>query len=117
MQESNKKRNIREMLQYIEKRPGMYLGINEKRLDYVCYFIDGWLLNNDYGINSKYYKGIDQWIYDWCITNKYELVIDTAIYRPIYKTIYKVTQNEEDACELFFKLSYEFLDLLEKEEN
>lgn len=31
---------IRKLLQNIEKRPCIYLGTKEKRLDYLCYFLD-----------------------------------------------------------------------------
>lgn len=104
------------MLGYLKKRPGMYLGTCEKRLDYVCHFIDGWLLGNKEPIiNYKYHMGITQWICDWVLKNK---SIDVSQIRgPKYRMIYEVAESDEEAWELFFKLSYEYLDCLEMEDT
>lgn len=116
MEESNNKRPIREMLGYIEKRPGMYLGTDKKRLDYVCHFIDGWLLGNKEPIiNYKYHMGITQWICDWILKNK---SIDVSQIRgPKYRMIYEVTEGEKEAWELFFEIAYEYIDYLESKEK
>ena len=118
MKESNNKRPIREMLGYLEKRPGMYLGTGGKRLDYLCHFIDGWLLGNKEPlINYKYHMGITQWISDWILKNKSIDVSHLRLSGPKYIMIYEVTESEEEAWELFFIIAFEYIDYLELKEK
>lgn len=56
--EDNQQRTIREMLEYIKKRPRMYLGEKEGRIDYLRPFLARWFWNNDEGINGIYRAGI-----------------------------------------------------------
>lgn len=115
MKEDNQQRTIREMLEYIKKRPGMYLGEKEGRIDYLRPFLTGWFWNNDEGINGIYRAGISHWIYEWINKNDESLNVEFSFLWD--KMIYHVTDTEEEAWELFFKLSYKYLDQLETEEN
>ena len=113
----NQQRTIREMLEYIKKRPGMYLGEKEGRIDYLRHFLAGWFWNNDEGINGRYRAGIAHYIYEWIRKNKSNEFTKIEFSFLWYKMIYSVTDTEADAWELFFKLSYEYLDCLEAEVN
>lgn len=115
---SSAKYVVREVLNSIQKRPAIYIATKEKRLDYACHFIDGWLFGNKEPIiNYKYHMGITQWICNWILNNK---GIDVRqIKGPKYMMIYEVTEDEEQAWELFFKIAHDYLDYLEsqKDEN
>lgn len=115
MEREIEKRTIREMLQLIEKRPGMYLGEKDSRIDYLYHFLTGWFGNNDDEVNSRYRAGIANWIYDFIVRTKSEEVSDIEFSFLWYKMIYGITNSEKEAWDLFFKLSYEYLDYLEKE--
>lgn len=111
-----KKYTIREMLKNIEKRPGMYLGTDERRLDYLCHYLDGWFVNNECKENNMYRAKMANWIYDYIENNSsgdYSKIEFSFLW---YKMIYCITNTEEEAWKLFFKLSYEYLDYLEKED-
>lgn len=61
MEKTSNKRPIREMLGYLEKRPGMYLGKKGIRLDYLSHLLDGWLLGNvEPIINYKYHMEVSK---------------------------------------------------------
>lgn len=117
MKRGIEQRTIRKLLQNIEKRPCIYLGTKEKRIDYLCHFLDGWFINNKCEVNSKYCARMANWIYDWTINNRNEESSKVEFSFVWYKMIYSITNTEEEAWKLFFKLSYAFLDRLETEEN
>lgn len=112
-----KKLSVSELLNYIDRRPGMYLGSNEKRLDYLCHFLDGWFINNECELNVRYHEGITKWIYNWILKNKKKTEDDMKFLLPRYKMIYNITNSEQEAWDLFYKISDNFLDFLENEEN
>lgn len=95
----------------------MYLGSNEKRLDYLCHFLDGWFINNECELNVRYHEGITQWIYNWILKNKKKAEDDMKFLLPRYKMIYNITNSEQEVWDLFYKISDNFLDFLENEEN
>lgn len=117
MEQEIRQRTIREMLRNIEKRPCIYLGTKENRLDYLCHFLDGWFINNKCEVNISYCARMANWIYDWAVKNGFEESLEIRFSFLWYEMIYCIAESEEEAWELFFKLSYEFLDLLEAEEN
>lgn len=114
MEREIKQCTIREMLQNIEKRAGMYLGEKDSRIDYLYHFLSGWFGNNSKGINGRYRAEIANWIYDWVVNNRNADFSEVEFSFLWYKMIYSIANTEEEAWELFFKLSYEFLDFLEK---
>lgn len=119
MNSNNRDRDItiREMLVCLNERPGMYLASNEKKLNRLSHFVDGWLLNNKVPqINHNYHMGITHYISDWIMKNKCIDVSQLQLLGPKYKMIYAVTRSDEEAWELFFKISYEYLDYLEAED-
>lgn len=116
MERGIEQRTIREMLQFIEMRPGMYLGEKDSKIDYLYHFLSGWFGNNDNKINSSYRAGIANWIYDCIVKTKNEDASDIEFSFLWYKMIYCITNSEKEAWELFFKFSYEYLDYLEKED-
>lgn len=107
------------MLINIEKKPNIYLGTKEKRLDYLCHFLDGWFINNECESNNKYHAQMANWIYDWIMENKEEGESSSSLKFSFlwYDMLYNITKTDDEAWELFFKLSYEYLDYLEIEEN
>ena len=62
-------------------------------------------------------NGIAHYIYEWIRKNKSNEFTKIEFSFLWYKMIYSVTDTEDDAWELFFKLSYEYLDCLEAEVN
>ena len=118
MEAESKKYAVRDVLNSIEKRPAIYIATKEKRLDYACHFIDGWLFGNKEPIiNYKYHMGITQWICDWILKNKHVDVSHLQYRGHKYIMIYEVTEGEDEAWELFFKISYEYLDYLESKDK
>ena len=118
MERKDRKYSIREILASMEVRSVMYLATKEKRLDYLCHFLDGWLFGNkEPMINYKYHMGITQWICDWIMKNKSIDVSHMLLSGHKYNMIYEVTDSEEEAWELFFVIAYEYIDYLESKEN
>ena len=117
LEKERRYRTILEMLRYIEKNPRIYLGTNEKRLDYLCHFLDGWFINNECELNIKYHAAMANWIYEYIMKNVTMVNSSVEFSFLWYKMIYNVTKTEEEAWELFFKLSYEYLDKLEIEKK
>lgn len=115
MNENNKKYELRELLDTVKKRPGIIgMANEEKRIDYLCYYLDGWSANKASTINYDFVKGMAHWIYKWiCENNEESSNVEFSFLW--YKMIYSVVNTEEEAWELFFKLSYAYLDQLEAE--
>lgn len=99
---------IRELINAMRSRPQMYL--EDMKLDYIYHFIFGYLMSIK--VNGKEsVRGISfarymfYWILEWIVKN-----ID-ASYKPKdfhwHHIIYEVTNSEDEAVELFFKISDE----------
>ena len=116
MKKNTEQCTLNKLLNNIEKRPGIVgMANNEKRLDYLCYFLNGWFINNKSKISARYCKEFAHYIHSWIMRENKISNIDFSFLW--YKMIYKVTETEEEAWKLFFKMSYEYIDKLEAEEN
>ncbi|MGZ7441223.1 hypothetical protein [Paenibacillus sp. TH7-28] len=100
--------NIEELISAIRRRPGMF--VQEKRLDYIKYFITGF---HCHGSVSKTAGAIDYhfseefhvWVRGWIKNN---LGIEFDEERGWYEYIISSTKNNEEAFDLFFRLADEF---------
>lgn len=117
MKQEYQGRTIKEMLINIEKNPGIYLGTNERRLDYLCHFLDGWFINNENELNNKYHAQMANWIYNWIMENRSLENKNIKFSFLWYDMLYSITKTEDEAWELFFHLSYEYLSQLESEKK
>lgn len=113
----NQQRTIKEMLGYIKMRPGMYLGERDGRADYLFYFLEGWFEHHGDGIIGRYHEGIAHWIYEWIGKDKKRETSTVEFTFNWYKMIYSITSTEEEAWELFFRISNEYIEQLETEDN
>lgn len=98
--------NIKEFISAIQKRPKMY--VEEVRLDYIYYLVIGYLgsnLINESGcsIDRKFKAHFSNWVLEWVRKNVDESYERKSFFW--YQILNDVTSNENEATDLFFKLS------------
>jgi hypothetical protein len=100
--------NIEELISAIRRRPGMF--VQEKRLDYIKYFIAGFhchgsVLKTAATIDYHFSEEFHVWVRGWLKDN---VGIEFDEERGWYEYITSSTENNEEAFDLFFKLADEF---------
>ena len=98
--------NIKEFISAIQKRPKMY--VEEVRVDYIYYLVSGFLgsnLINESGcsIDRKFKAHFSNWVLEWVRKNVDESYDRKSFFW--YQILNDVTRNENEATDLFFKLS------------
>jgi len=100
--------NIKELIVAMKIRPQMF--VFPVRVDYIYYYLMGFAAsqnrNNPDDVDLAFKNDFYYWAYNWIIKNKdsqYEL--NAAFW---YHMFQDVTKEENEAVELFFKLSEEF---------
>lgn len=99
---------IKNMFNAIKARPQNYIGITDKRLDYLCYFLWGRLAicyDKHYG---KFREDFTHWIYTYLKnnSNNYNVKFEYLWYRMIYS----VTDSEDEAWALFFQIAQDYFE-------
>lgn len=116
MEKDDRQHSIKEMLQCIEKKPCLYLGTNERRVDYLFQFLMGRLDPHENEINGIFRSEFTQWIYNWIVKKGYSEGLEFKFSFIWYKMIYSVTNSEEEAWNLFFQIAHDYFNqpLVEK---
>ena len=109
---------IDERISYLKKRPRMYIA--EVRIDYIYYFLTGYLTGNLSSpevqeIDFAFHRDFNNWVEDWVYENKGMDMRRQDV--PWYLIISRCTDNEEEAVELFYKLSDEIFQTLRNKQN
>ena len=108
--------NLKELINLIQKRPGVF--VEEERLDYVYYLVCGHLgcnLKNkmNYKEDLNFSSFFPRWLLIWVrdhVDKNYE--VRNLVW---YHIIEDVTNTDNEALALFFKLCDEFFQLDEEE--
>lgn len=102
--------DIKEFIAAIQNRPKMF--VEEIRLDYLYYLIWGYLGSNlmkGYsGIDEKFQAHFYNYVLEWVRKNVDENYERNSFFW--YHIIRDVTNTEEEAVDLFFKLSEKFFE-------
>ena len=106
--------NIKEFICAIQNRPQMY--VEEIKLDYIYYLVIGFwgsnLMNKGVSnIDQMYKSHFSNWILDWVKKNVNENYERSNFFW--YHILRDVTDNEDEAVQLFFKLSNMFFEEVE----
>ena len=104
--------NIEKLLEYMEKRPYMFIG--ELNFDYLFHFINGFLYHKGFSqeidtINKFFERKFDEWVQKWIENDKNILFEEERDY---HYYIQNVCETQEECFELFFKLCHIFFDEL-----
>ena len=107
--------DIKTFISSIQNRPKMY--VEEIRLDYIFYLIFGFLGSNMingsiYNTDQKFKIYFSDWVLNW-ITNNIDKSYEQKSFF-WYHYLCDVTNSEEEAVELFFKLSSIFFEHLDE---
>ncbi|WP_172253552.1 hypothetical protein [Saccharibacillus deserti] len=100
--------NIEELISAIRKRPGMF--VQDKRLDYIKYFITGFYCHGFVSktvavVDTHFSEEFHRWVKGWIKNN---LGINFEEEHGWYEYIAASTKSNEEAFELFFRLTDEF---------
>lgn len=111
--------SIRELINSIKIRPKMFVA--EVQLDYIFHFLLGYLGAEKHNASEEerelcsiYAGRFVHWVHKSVNTNSSNPIEFDFIW---YRMIEKVTNSEQEAAELFFKLSEEFFNYYEKSEE
>lgn len=114
--EKNQTQILREMLNDIKCNPKIAgLDNDGKRIDYLLHYLDGYLEISEDKITYRFWVGLPHWVEAWILKNKPDAAANVQFSFLWYQMVYSITSTEEEAWELFFRLSYEYLDQLEAE--
>ena len=103
--------SIKEFIKAVQNRPLMY--VEEIKIEYIYYLVVGFLGSNlinkaGYSIDDKFHAHFYHWVLDWIKKNvdkNYDKV--NFFWCNFFKDI---TDNEEEAVQMFFKLCDEFFE-------
>jgi len=107
--------DVKQKIINIKGRPKMF--ISELRVDYIYHYLEGYLscfkefkLSIEDDINLIFFSDFSHWTHEWI--NKNLAPVDFSFVW--YKMIKDATKNEDDATNLFFRISDEFFEEFSK---
>ncbi|WP_020224855.1 hypothetical protein [Holdemania massiliensis] len=100
--------NIKELIQLVKRRPGMFIG--DLKLEYLYHFINGFLFNNISTsradeIDEAFKREFHQWVREWIKENKN---IEFDEDRNYLYYIQEVCKSQEQCFTMFFELAEEY---------
>lgn len=91
------------MFYEIEKKPQNVIDGN--RIDFLYHYITGRFERETLEIRAIFCSNLSKWIYEWLLDKGYK--VDFSYYW--YKMIYLVTNDDDDAWNLFYNIFNEYL--------
>ncbi len=110
--------NIQEFVKAVQSRPQMY--VEKVRVDYVYYLIIGFLgsnliNSNECGIEQCFRLHFSKWLLEWVRENKDKQYNSTSFFP--YTILRDITNDEQEAVELFFELCNYFFEECDKNKD